>query len=129
MDMFEARHRLQVRKSDLSGSTFDDVNLSGCAFHNVNLSGANLDDINLSGWRVCNANMSGLHLDHVNLSGASITHARLNGARIDGIDIQEMLAFWRAGHEGAAMSPTMADACDLGCGSIPRGLIEISDDR
>ena len=49
MKLHERKERLEVGKSDLSGSVFDDVNLSGCTFHNVNLSGASVDDVNMSG--------------------------------------------------------------------------------
>ena len=59
MKLHEQKEPLDARKSDLSGSVFDDVNMSGCTIHNVNLSGASLDDVNMSGWRVNYVNLSG----------------------------------------------------------------------
>jgi uncharacterized protein YjbI with pentapeptide repeats len=53
------------------------------------LSGSRSDDVNISGWRVHNAN----------LAGASISDARLDGATIGGVPVTDLLAFWRAGHE------------------------------
>jgi uncharacterized protein YjbI with pentapeptide repeats len=55
MKLYETKERLEVQKSDLSGSLFSDVNVSGSSFENVNCSGANFDDANMSGWRVQNA--------------------------------------------------------------------------
>src|SRR4051812_29952406 len=86
MKIESEKHRLQVNKSDLSGSVFDDVNLSGGTYHNVNLSGSSFDDINMSGWRVHNVNLSGLRIDNANLAGASIVNSGLEGMTIDGID-------------------------------------------
>ena len=63
MKLHERKERLEVGKSDLSGSVFDDVNLSGCTFHNVNLSGASVDDVNMSGWRVHRVTFRGLAPD------------------------------------------------------------------
>ena len=64
------KHRLDVHHADLSGSRFDDVNLSGLDFHNVNMSGCSFDDVNMSGWRVHNVNLAGLKIDKANLAGA-----------------------------------------------------------
>src|SRR4029077_3727017 len=58
MKLYEHKERLEVGKSDLSGSVFDDVNMSGCTLHNINLSGASIDDANMSGWRVNSVNLS-----------------------------------------------------------------------
>ena len=97
MKLHEAKERLDVRKSDLSGSAFDDVNLSSCTVHNVNLSGASLDDVNMSGWRVNYVNLSGLRLSKANLAGASISESRYDGMTIDGVLVTEMIAAYKAG--------------------------------
>ena len=96
MKLHDVKERLQVSKSDLSGSELDDVNLSGCNIHNVNLSGASLDDVNMSGWRVNNVNLSGLRLTNANLAGASISASRYSGMTIDGIPVSEMIAAYKA---------------------------------
>ena len=74
------------------------ADLSGSKFHDVNLSGGDFDDVNMTGWRVHNVNLAGLKISNANLAGASIADARLDGMTIDGVDVGEMLAFWRAGH-------------------------------
>jgi uncharacterized protein YjbI with pentapeptide repeats len=69
------KYRMTVTKSDLSGSVFDDVNLSGSTYEN--------------------ANLSGLRIDKVNLAGAVIVNSRLQGMTIDGIDVMDLLAVWQ----------------------------------
>jgi uncharacterized protein YjbI with pentapeptide repeats len=96
MKLHERKEPLDVSKSDLSGSVFDDVNMSGCTLHNINLSGASLDDINMSGWRVHNVNLSGLRLTHANLAGAAIANCRYDGMTIDGIPVAAMIAAYKA---------------------------------
>ena len=85
MKLHETKERLEITKSDVSGSVLDDVNMSGSTIHNVNLSGASVDDVNMSGWRVNYVNLSGLRLTKANLAGASITDSRYDGMTIDGI--------------------------------------------
>jgi uncharacterized protein YjbI with pentapeptide repeats len=96
-----AKERIEVFKSDLSGSVFDDVNLSGSNFHNINLSGASIDDANMSGWRVDNANLSGLRVSKANLAGASFRDSRYDGMTIDGIAVTDLLATYRAAQANA----------------------------
>ncbi len=103
MKLNQAKERLEVSRSDLSGSAFDDVNMSGMTFHNVNFSGAKFDDINMSGWRVHNVNFSGLRLTKANLAGAAIKDCRYEGMTIDGIAIEDLLAAYRA-REGQSES-------------------------
>ena len=100
MKLHERKERLEVGKSDLSGSVFDDVNLSGCTFHNVNLSGASVDDVNMSGWRVHRVNLSGLRLSHANLAGAAIGDSRYESMTIDGIPVTAMIAAYKAAQAG-----------------------------
>ena len=49
MDIQHTKVHLNVNVSDVSGSVFDDVNMSGCTAHNVNMSGFRIDDANLAG--------------------------------------------------------------------------------
>src|ERR1700753_1207284 len=88
MDIHHTKRRLDVRQSDISGSVFDDVNMSGCTAHNVNISGMRIDD----------ANLAGLHISNANLAGASIRDARIEGMTIDGIDVEAALAAFRQLH-------------------------------
>ncbi len=46
------RQRLDVKGSDISGSTFDDVNMSGCTAHDVNLSGLRIEGMTINGIKV-----------------------------------------------------------------------------
>jgi uncharacterized protein YjbI with pentapeptide repeats len=82
------KRRLDVHDADLSGSNFDDVNLSGSQFRNTDISGSSFEDLDMSGWRVRN----------VNLAGASFVDARFEGATIDGVAVTDLLAYWQAGH-------------------------------
>jgi uncharacterized protein YjbI with pentapeptide repeats len=86
MDIHDkARMRLDVKNSDLSGSTFDDVNMSGWTAHNVNM----------SGFRIDNANLAGLHINNANLAGANFSNCRIDGMTIDGISVEDALAAYR----------------------------------
>jgi uncharacterized protein YjbI with pentapeptide repeats len=89
MKLHGVKECLDVHKSDISGSAFDDVNtsratvgnvnLSGCSFKNVNMSGATFEDANLSGWKLHDVNLAGLKIVHANLAGASISQGRIDG--------------------------------------------------
>jgi uncharacterized protein YjbI with pentapeptide repeats len=103
MKHHQIKGRLDVHKSDVSGSRFDDVNMSGSDFRNVNLSGASFDDINMSGWRIHNANLSGLRVTKANLAGVTIgADCRLDGMTIDGIAVVDLLAAYRAANKDVA---------------------------
>jgi uncharacterized protein YjbI with pentapeptide repeats len=78
MKIENENHRMEVHKADLSGSKFDDLNMSG--------------------WRVHNANLSGLKVEKANLAGVSFVDARVEGATIEGVSVTDLLAYWRAGH-------------------------------
>ena len=71
MKLHQAKHRLDVHHSDLSGSVFDDVNLAG------------------------------LKITKANLAGASIGDSFLDGMTIDGIAVTELPAAWQAAQKGA----------------------------
>jgi uncharacterized protein YjbI with pentapeptide repeats len=81
----QTRMRLDVKNSDVSGSVFDDVNMSGWTAQNVNM----------SGFRVDNANLAGLHIADANLAGAAISNCRIEGMTIDGISVEDALAAYR----------------------------------
>ena len=105
MNVVEQKLCLNVQKSDLSGSKFDDVNFSGCDVENANM----------SGWRIHNANLAGLHVSNANLAGFSVSNARLDGATVDGIAITDLLAYWRAGHpEGGGMTDSHIAQLNIG---------------
>jgi uncharacterized protein YjbI with pentapeptide repeats len=78
MKIENENHRMEVHKADLSGSKFDDLNMSG--------------------WRVHNANLSGLKVEKANLAGVSFVDARVEGATIECVSVTDLLAYWRAGH-------------------------------
>jgi uncharacterized protein YjbI with pentapeptide repeats len=62
MDIHDkTRMRLDVKNSDVSGSVFDDVNMSGWTAHNVNMSGFRIENANLAGLH--NQRQSGRHND------------------------------------------------------------------
>ena len=76
MKLRDVKERLEVHHADLSGSSFDDINMSG--------------------WRVDNVNLAGLKVSDANLAGASIKDCRLEGMTIDGILVTELLQAYRA---------------------------------
>ena len=54
MDIHHTKQRLDIKGSDVSGSIFDDVNMSGWTAHNVNMSGFRIDNANLAGLHISN---------------------------------------------------------------------------
>ncbi len=94
------RRRLDVQKSDISGSSFDDVSLAGARIHNVNFSGATFDDVNMSGWRIENANLAGLSIRKANLAGASVDESRHDTMMIDGVSVADLFAAYRKAKAG-----------------------------
>jgi uncharacterized protein YjbI with pentapeptide repeats len=88
----EEKRRLDISRSDISGSVLDDVNLSGCRF----------DDCNMAGWRIHDVNLSGLKIENANLAGAAIANCRIEGMSIDGVPVVDLLAIYRAANSGTA---------------------------
>ena len=80
------RRRLNIAGADISGSTFDDVNMSGWSAHNVNMSGLRID----------NANLAGLHINNANMAGACLTDCRIEGMRNNGNAMEDLLAAYQA---------------------------------
>ena len=74
----EMRECLFVR-NDLSFDSFSECNMSGDSFERTNLSGANFN--------------------RSDLSGASIENCKLDGATIDGVNIADMLEFYKTNHK------------------------------
>ncbi len=74
----EMRECLFVR-NDLSVDSFSECNMSGDSFERTNLSGANFN--------------------RSDLSGASIENCKLDGATIDGVNIADMLEFYKTNHK------------------------------
>jgi uncharacterized protein YjbI with pentapeptide repeats len=74
----------------------NDVNLSGSVFENVNLSEAAFHDINFSGATIEAANMTGMRLTHVNLRDAAIIANHIDGMTINGMPVVEMIAAYKA---------------------------------
>lgn len=74
----EMRECLFVR-NDLSIDSFSECNMSGDSFERTNLSGANFN--------------------RSDLSGASIENCKLDGATIDGVNIADMLEFYKTNHK------------------------------
>ncbi len=74
----EMRECLFVR-NDLSFDSFSECNMSEDSFERTNLSGANFN--------------------RSDLSGASIENCKLDGATIDGVNIADMLEFYKTNHK------------------------------
>lgn len=80
--------RVDANDSDMSGSTFINVNLASAVF----------DDVNLTGTTLNNVNLSGLRISYANLKGASIVQSLTDGMTINGISVTELLACYQAKH-------------------------------
>ncbi len=80
--------RVDANDSDMSGSTFINVNLASAVF----------DDVNLTGTTLNNVNLSGLRISHANLKGASIVQSLTDGMTINGISVIELLACYQANY-------------------------------
>ena len=63
---------LRVTNSQLSGSSFEDVDLADSTIANANAQGLRMMDIDLSGATISDANLSGLAVRDANLEGMTI---------------------------------------------------------
>jgi uncharacterized protein YjbI with pentapeptide repeats len=107
----QAMRAAHYRRSDMTGSNFDGVNLSDARFYavlsrakftdtnlndavfdDVNLAGARFNNVSLAGIAVTDANLSGATFDGVNLTNTSIKNTDLAGMRINGILVTDLLA-------------------------------------
>lgn len=84
--------RLDVNDTDLSGSRFNDANLSVTSFNQINFSGATFNDSNMTGWHVNDVNLAGSVFQHINLSGVRFSNCRVAGTLFDGVPLEEMIA-------------------------------------
>ena len=90
----KVRQRVQATDADMSGSTFNNVNLGRAAFNDVNLAEATVQNANLFKLRISNANLSCVSIADSNTEGMTIDAipvADLNG-RLQGRSIEEELA-------------------------------------
>lgn len=67
MDIRASKDRIDARNADLSGSAFDDVNLSASEFNNIDLSGTTFDDVNMTGVAFRNIDRTGMTIDGVSV--------------------------------------------------------------
>ena len=82
-DMTEA---LQVTDSNLTGSSFQDVDLSGSKINNARLQKLELQDVDFSESLIVDANLSGLEIRDCNL----------NGMQINGVAVTDLFAAYSA---------------------------------
>lgn len=105
-ELHDKRDCLDVRRSNLSGSQFEDVNLSNCCLSNVNMSVCKIGKANLSRFQVDDATMANSFFHNVNLSNSKIEKANLSavaivnclyeGMMIDGVAVSDLFAAYRA---------------------------------
>jgi hypothetical protein len=57
---------------------FENLDMGGALFHNVNLYGATFDDVNLAGARIYNANLQDMTIDDANIAGLTIFGMRVD---------------------------------------------------
>ena len=99
------------RRSDMTGSNFDGVNLTEARFYavltraaftdtdlgdavfdDVNLSGARFNNVNLVGVAITDANLSSATFSGVSLANAAINDADLTGMKINGVLVTDLFA-------------------------------------
>ncbi|WGV14776.1 pentapeptide repeat-containing protein [Fuscovulum ytuae] len=95
MDLHHVTTRLEVDDADLSGSRFNNTNLSETIFTQVTLAGAQISDADMTGCRVSDATLSGAVFANIDLSGVVLKDCRLTGMTIDGVPFEAMVAAWR----------------------------------
>jgi uncharacterized protein YjbI with pentapeptide repeats len=109
-EIHDLRENLDVQRSNISGSTFDDVNLSNSHLTNVNASVCKISRANLSRFQVDDATMANSWFNNVNLSGSKIANANLSavaienclyaGMIIDGVKVSDLFAAYNAAKKG-----------------------------
>jgi uncharacterized protein YjbI with pentapeptide repeats len=96
IELNQVDQRLEVTQSCLSGSTFNDVNLSESTFDNVNLSRAKIQNATLAGSSIQDASLAGLKITNADLRNAAISDCLIDGMTIEGVAVTEMMAAYRA---------------------------------
>jgi hypothetical protein len=81
-----------MRRGELRGGQFPNLNLPGIVLDgenlsNVNFTCTNLEDANLKGSDLRNANLAGANLAGTDLRGADLRGATLNGANLSGANL------------------------------------------
>jgi len=71
---------MEVTGKSIPASKFDDVNLEGTVFNNVNLRTSTFSDINFERAKIFNVNMKDVELSDCNLTGMTI----------DGIAVEDL---------------------------------------
>ncbi len=109
-EIHDTRENLDVQRSNISGSKFDDVNLSNSHLNNVNASVCKISRANLSRFQVDDATMANSWFNNVNLSSSKIEHANLSavaienclyaGMIIDGVKVTDLFAAYNAARKG-----------------------------
>ena len=97
------------KRSDMSGDYFEEVNLSGAGFERSDMSGDYFEEVNLSGAAFERSSICGAAFEEVNLSGAvftdgdlsgvEISGCKLDGMTIDGLDVRELIEFYKKNHK------------------------------
>ena len=76
-----------AHSSDLSGKTFDNLNLSNAVFYKTDLSYSSFKNTILDGAILKGANLTGVDLSKIDLSGKDLTGTILTGADLSGKDL------------------------------------------
>jgi uncharacterized protein YjbI with pentapeptide repeats len=58
-------NKLSVKMEDIAGSEFEDLNMAGAQFTNINLCGSRFHDINFSDAQITAVNIGGLLFKHI----------------------------------------------------------------
>ncbi len=77
----------------MNGQSFDNENMSGATFYNVNLETASFDDMNMKETRFVNVNLEGSKFTDINFKNGSIAESCIDGLVVWGHNVQELIEF------------------------------------
>ena len=81
----------QFRDCNMVSCLFDDVNLHQAVFSNINLSEGNFNNVNLSSSVINSISHSGARFSDLNMSNVEISDANIQGMSIDGLLVTDLL--------------------------------------
>ena len=94
--LVDCEHVIDANSANLTGSTFQDVGLAESHFKSVTLESASFSDALLAGTTFNEVNFTGASIKNADLTNVSIDTCYYTGMKIEGIDVEELLAVYRA---------------------------------
>lgn len=83
--------KIVVRDGGIPHSEFDDINMQGSRFHDLDLTEAQFDDVDMSRTEFSDSCLCDTRFTSINLTGAEFHDCDFQGTRINGILLTELL--------------------------------------